>query len=98
MRTTSRGTPSEENGDRPSFTRVEQFLDGVDRSRSAARRARWVSLGVGAVIGGVALLTAIGIVPVAAENLVLSASAVVAGLALSNGSTPSNADDRTDQL
>jgi hypothetical protein len=33
----------------------------------------------------VALLTAMGIVPVEAENVVLSASAVVAGIALSKG-------------
>jgi hypothetical protein len=101
MSTTSRGAPHDsdrDEGDRPSFTRVEQFLDGIERGHRAARRTRWVSLAVGAVIGGVAFLTAIGVVPVAAENLVLSASAVVAGLALTNASASTDAKDRTDQL
>jgi hypothetical protein len=71
--------------DRPSFMRVESFLDGIDDRRKAAYRTRWIGLGVAAAIGGVAYLTAIGIVPVEAENLVLSAGAVVAGLTLGKG-------------
>ncbi|HSO38919.1 MAG TPA: hypothetical protein VLT33_40600 [Labilithrix sp.] len=73
------------SGDRPSSVRVETFLAGIEEGHSTARRTRWLGLGVGAVIGGVALLTAMGIVPVEAENVVLSASAVVAGFALSKG-------------
>jgi hypothetical protein len=101
MTTTSTGRAhgsGDENGDRPSLTRVEEFLEGIERKRSAARKARWVGLVVGVVIGGVALLTAIGVVPAAAENVVLSASAVVAGLGLSKGeSAAGNPGNRTDQ-
>lgn len=71
--------------DRPSFVRVERFLDGMDERRTAVRRTRWLALGVGGVIAGVASLTALGLVPIEAENLVLSAGALVAGLALSKG-------------
>jgi len=69
-------------GERPSFARVETFLEGIEEGRSSARRTRWLGLGVGAVIAAVALLTAMGLVPVEAESVVLSASAVVAGIAL----------------
>ena len=68
--------------ERPSDPRVERFLHGIERNQQAARRTRWIGLGVGAAIAAVAYLTAIGIVPVEAENLVISAGAVVAGLAL----------------
>jgi len=78
--------PDDAPADRPLNPQVERFLEDIEGSRSSARRARWIGLGVGAVIGGVALLTAIGIVPVAAEDVVLSASAVVAGLALGKSS------------
>ena len=61
MSTTSHD-PDREEGDRPSFARVEQFLENIERSQRAARRTRWVSLAVGGVIGGVAFLTAIGLV------------------------------------
>lgn len=71
--------------DRPSLVRVERFLDGMDERRTAVRRTRWLALGVGGVIAGVASLTALGLVPIEAENLVLSAGALVAGLALSKG-------------
>ena len=88
MTPTPGGSPQdslEGDADRPSSARVEQFLEVIEQDRTTARRNRWVGLGVGVVIGGVAFLTAIGVVPVAAENLVLSASAVVAGFALSKG-------------
>ena len=77
--------PMTEDEDRPSFVRVERFLEGMDERRTAVRRTRWLALGVGGVIAGVASLTALGLVPIEAENLVLSAGAVVAGLALSKG-------------
>ncbi len=69
--------------DRPSFMRVETFLGQIEERRRAARRTRWIAFAVATAIGGVATLTALGIVPVEAENAVLSASAVVAGFALS---------------
>lgn len=68
--------------DRPSNARVAGFLDGLEENRRAARRTRWVGLGVGAVITAVVYLTAVGVVPVEAEGLVISASAIVAGFAL----------------
>ncbi len=71
-----------EEGDRPSFMRVESFLGQIEERRQQVRRTRWIAFAVAAAIGGVATLTATGIVPVEAENVVLSASAVVAGLAL----------------
>ncbi|HSO35431.1 MAG TPA: hypothetical protein VLT33_23040, partial [Labilithrix sp.] len=64
--------PPDPSGARPSKARVETVLAGIEEGRSTARRTRWLGLGVGAVIGGVALLTAMGIVPVEAENVVLS--------------------------
>ena len=72
----------EADDDRPSFERVEGFLASIEQRRDAARRNRWVGMGVGVAIAGVAFLTAIGHVSVPAEGLVVSASAVVAGLAL----------------
>jgi hypothetical protein len=72
-----------EEGDRPSFMRVESFLHHIEDRRRQVRRTRWLALAVATAIGGVATLTALGIVPVEAENAVLSASAVVAGFALS---------------
>lgn len=71
--------------DRPSFVRVERFLEGIDERRTAVRRTRWLALGVGGLAAGVAILTALGVVPVETENLVLSAGALVAGFALSKG-------------
>ena len=75
----------ERSSDHPSLMRVESYLNGIDDRRKTARRTRWVGMGVAAVIGGVAYLTAIGVVPVEAESFVLSASAVVAGLTLTKG-------------
>jgi hypothetical protein len=72
-----------ETSDRPSFMRVESFLHEIDDRRQRARRSRWIALGVAVAVGGVATLTALGVVPPAAENAVISASAVVAGFALS---------------
>jgi hypothetical protein len=71
----------EDDGDRPSSARVESFLHGIEDRRAAARRTRWIVLAVVTAIGGVAILTALGIAPVEAENAVLSASVVVAGIA-----------------
>lgn len=85
MRTTSiPGTHAndEVGGDRPSNPRVEQFLEDIEEGRSTARRTRFFGMAVGAVIGGVALLTAIGFIPVGAESIILSASAIVAALTL----------------
>ena len=85
---TLRNVPEEsadENGDRPSSMRVQSFLHRIDDGQKTARRTRFIGLGVATSIGGVAFLTAIGVVPVEAENIVLSASAVVAGLTLSRG-------------
>jgi len=72
-----------EESDRPSSMRVESFLGQIEDRRRQVRRTRWLALAVATAIGGVATLTAMGIVPVEAENVVLSAGAVVAGLALS---------------
>ena len=71
-----------EESDRPSFMRVESFLGQIEERRRQVRRTRWVALAVATVIGGVATLTGLGIIPVGAESAVLSASAVVAGIAL----------------
>jgi len=68
--------------DRPSSARVARFLDGLEEDRRDARRAQWVGVGVGTVIAPVVCLASAGVVPVEAEALVISASAVVAGLAL----------------
>lgn len=85
MRTTHE--PPDDDGadesDRPSSMRVESFLHQIEDRRRQVRRTRWLALGVATAIGSVATLTALGLVPVEAENAVLSASAVVAGLALS---------------
>lgn len=72
----------EEDADRPSFARVESFLEAIDERRVAARRTRWIVFAVATAIGAVATLTALGIVPIEAENAALSATAVVAGLVL----------------
>ncbi len=71
-----------DESDRPSFMRVESFLGQIEERRRQVRRTRWVALAVATVIGGVATLTGLGVIPVGAENAVLSASAVVAGIAL----------------
>lgn len=76
----------DESEDRPSFARVETFLSSMDERARSARRTRFIAVAVGATIAGVAFLTAIGIVPVEAENVVLSASVVAAGFALGPGS------------
>ncbi len=81
--TSDDGIETIEAHDRPSFMRVERFLGQIEDRRRQVRRTRWLALAVATVIGGVATLTAMGIVPVEAENAVLSASAVVAGFALS---------------
>jgi hypothetical protein len=81
--TSDDGLETSEANDRPSFMRVESFLGQIEDRRRQVRRTRWLALAVATVIGGVATLTAMGIVPVEAENAVLSASAVVSGFALS---------------
>jgi len=72
--------PDEQDAERPSFARVESFLEAIDERRLAARRTRWIVFAVATAIGAVATLTALGVVPVEAENAALSATAVVAGL------------------
>ena len=74
--------PDDRDGDRPSFARVESFLAAIDERRHAARRTRWTMLAVATAIGAVATLTALGVVPIEAENVALSATAVVAGFVL----------------
>ena len=90
MRTTSNPSTQAKDdavgGDRPSNPRVDQFLAGIEEGRSTARRTRFLGLGVGALIAAVALLTAIGLIPVGAESVVLTASAVVAALTLGKSS------------
>ena len=78
-----RHEPDDLDSDRPSFARVESFLRSIEERRHAARRTRWIVLAVATAIGSVATLTALGVVPIEAENAALSATAVVAGLALS---------------
>jgi len=84
MSTTDHGPEDDgfAENDRPSFMRVESFLGQIEERRRQVRRTRWVAVAVATVIGAVATLTALGVVPVGAENAVLSASAVVAGIAL----------------
>ena len=74
------------DGDRPSNPRVDRFLADIEEGQRTARRTRLLALAVGAVIAGVALLTALGIIPVGAESVLLAASAVVAGLTLGRAS------------
>lgn len=78
------GYDADENDDRPSFMRVEAFLGCIEDRRRLARRTRWIALGVATAVAGVAILTAIGAMPVQAENVVLSATAVVAAVKLGN--------------
>jgi hypothetical protein len=68
--------------DPPSGARVERFLHGIEEEQRIATRTRWVGLGVGTAIAGVSYLTAIGLVPIEAESVVVSAGAVAVGLAL----------------
>ena len=68
------------DGDRPSEPRVSQYLDCLEVKEKRARRGRYVALGVGALLGGVAYLTSIGVAPTEARDLVASAGALVAGL------------------
>jgi hypothetical protein len=75
------GVRGAEPDERPSSARVESFLDDVEEQRKSVFRTRLIGLGVVVTVAGVALLTALGAVPVSAENVVVSASAVVAGLA-----------------
>ena len=75
--------PDEDDADRPSFARVERFLQSIEARRHAARRTRWIVFAAATTIGAVATLTALGVVPVEAENMALSATALVAGLVLS---------------
>jgi hypothetical protein len=85
MNTTRIDRPEDEAlipDERPSQARVEGFLHGIERKQQAASRTRWVGLGVGTVIAAVAYLTSVGLMPVEAEGLVISASALVAGLAI----------------
>ena len=75
--------PDDLDNDRPSFARVESFLEAIEERRRVARRTRLIVFAVATAIGTVATLTAFGVVPVEAENAALSATAVVAGLVLS---------------
>lgn len=76
-------TQTFETDDRPSSARVERFLEEIEENRTAVNRRRWLSVGVGAAVGSVAVLTAFGLVPVAVEEIALAAGAVFAGSALS---------------
>jgi len=66
-----------------SSARVSRYLGRLERRRRSARRAGFVALGVGTMVGGVAFLTSIGLAPPEARDLVASASAIVVGIALS---------------
>lgn len=68
----------DQDADRPSFARVESFLATLEERRHAARRTRWTMFLVATTIGAVATLTGLGVVPIEAENVALSATAVVA--------------------
>ena len=74
--------PDEQDRDPPSLARVESFLAAIDERQHAARRTRWTMLAVATAIGTVATLTAFGLVPIEAENVALSATAVFAGFVL----------------
>jgi hypothetical protein len=63
--------------------RVSTYLGRLEQKRRSARRNRMVALGVGAAVGGVAYLTAIGLAPTEARDLAASAGAIVMGFALS---------------
>lgn len=63
--------------------RVSTYLGRLERKRRSARRNRMVALGVGAAVGGVAYLTALGLAPTEARDLAASAGAIVVGFALS---------------
>jgi hypothetical protein len=62
--------------------RVSRFLGRLETRRRAAKRARIVTVGVGALVAGVAYLTSIGMAPPEVRDLVASASALVVGVAL----------------
>ena len=63
--------------------RVSTYLGRLEARRRSARRNRLVALGVGALVGGVAYLAAVGIAPAEARDLAASAGAIVVGFALS---------------
>lgn len=63
--------------------RVSTYLGRLEAKRRSARRNRLVALGVGAAVGGVAWLTAMGVAPTEARDLAASAGAIVVGFALS---------------
>jgi hypothetical protein len=66
----------------PGRVRVSRFLGRLENSRRAAKRARIVTLGVGAIVAGVAYLTSIGVAPTEVRDLVASASAFAVGVVL----------------
>lgn len=69
--------------DSPAAGRVSTYLGKLDTKRRSARRNRLIALGVGAAVGAVAYLTAIGLAPTEARDLAASAGALVVGIALS---------------
>jgi len=69
--------------DSPAAGRVSTYLGRLETKRRSARRNRMVALGVGAAVGAVAYLTAIGVTPTEARDLAASAGAMVVGIALS---------------
>lgn len=72
----------QENPDdeRTSEDRVSGYLECIDQQRSRARRNRLIALAVGLATAGVAMLT-----PAETRNLVASAGAIAASVALGRG-------------
>jgi hypothetical protein len=68
---------------RESEERVSSYLDGLKRGESLARRSRMMTVAAGLALGAVGLLTAIGVVPTEARELVAGAGVVVVGYAMS---------------
>ena len=66
--------------ERTSEDRVSGYLECIDQQRTRARRNRFIALAVGVVTAGVALLT-----PAETRNLVASAGAIAASVALGRG-------------
>lgn len=66
-----------------SEERVSSYLEGLERGEILARRSRLVTVLAGLALGAVGALTAIGVVPTEARELVAGAGVVVVGYAMS---------------
>jgi hypothetical protein len=63
--------------------RVSEYLDGLEKGETRARRSRIVTALAGVSVVVVAFLTSIGVVPTEAQELVTGAGVVAVGLAMS---------------